>query len=96
MQSIGSTEVKVKANGTKAETKRKSRRKAGAPKETLHLKSKNAASALSTDDVNGMIATAAYFCAEQRRFEPGHELEDWLMAERQIKAALAPDASAGQ
>jgi hypothetical protein len=33
----------------------------------------------------GMIATAAYFLAEQRRFAPGHELEDWLAAEQQIK-----------
>jgi hypothetical protein len=30
------------------------------------------------------IARAAYFRAEQRRFEPGHEDEDWLAAEAQI------------
>ena len=29
-----------------------------------------------------MIAEAAYRLAEQRQFEPGHELEDWLAAER--------------
>jgi hypothetical protein len=33
-----------------------------------------------------MIATAAYYLAEQRQFEPGHELEDWTEAERQIRA----------
>jgi hypothetical protein len=27
------------------------------------------------------IAEAAYFRAEQRHFEPGHEVEDWLAAE---------------
>jgi hypothetical protein len=33
-----------------------------------------------------MIATAAYYLAERRNFEPGHELDDWLEAERQIHA----------
>jgi len=31
-----------------------------------------------------MIAEAAYYCAEKRGFEPGHELEDWLEAEARI------------
>ena len=30
------------------------------------------------------IAEAAYWRAERRHFEPGHELEDWLHAEREI------------
>lgn len=29
------------------------------------------------------IARSAYFLAEARGFEPGHELDDWLAAERQ-------------
>ncbi len=28
------------------------------------------------------IAELAYFKAEERGFEPGHELDDWLAAER--------------
>lgn len=31
-----------------------------------------------------MITTLAYYKAEQRGFEPGHELEDWLEAEREL------------
>ena len=31
-----------------------------------------------------MIAEAAYYRAEQRGFEPGHDLEDWLEAEARI------------
>ena len=31
-----------------------------------------------------MIATAAYFRAQQRGFEPGHELEDWFAAESEV------------
>lgn len=30
------------------------------------------------------VAMAAYFIAEKRGFEPGHELEDWLAAEAEI------------
>lgn len=34
------------------------------------------------------IARAAYQRAEQRGFEPGQEIEDWLAAEREIDAQL--------
>ena len=33
------------------------------------------------------VALAAYFIAERRGFEPGHELEDWLAAEAEIAKA---------
>lgn len=36
------------------------------------------------EDVSRMIATAAYFIAQERGFAPGHELDDWLEAERRI------------
>jgi hypothetical protein len=32
------------------------------------------------------IGKSAYFLAERRSFAPGHELEDWLAAERQRMA----------
>lgn len=32
------------------------------------------------------IAEAAYYLAEERGFVPGHELDDWLAAEREILA----------
>ena len=35
-----------------------------------------------------MIAEAAYYAAEQRNFQPGDELSDWLAAERIVDAAL--------
>jgi predicted metal-binding protein len=31
-----------------------------------------------------LIATAAYYRAQRRGFLPGHELEDWLAAEREV------------
>lgn len=36
-----------------------------------------------------MIATAAYFRAQRRGFEPGHELDDWLAAETEVVHARA-------
>jgi len=35
-----------------------------------------------------MIAQAAYFRAKRRGFAPGHEQEDWLIAEREVDAEL--------
>jgi hypothetical protein len=43
---------------------------------------------LSPVDRGAMIATAAYFRAERRNFESGHEIEDWLAAEAEVDAAL--------
>jgi hypothetical protein len=37
-------------------------------------------------DRQGRIAERAYWHATQRGFEPGHELEDWLQAEKEIDA----------
>jgi len=39
---------------------------------------------VSDADRQAMIATAAYLLSEKRRFEPGHELDDWLAAEAAI------------
>lgn len=35
-------------------------------------------------ELQGMIATAAYFLAAERNFAPGRELEDWFEAERRV------------
>lgn len=39
-----------------------------------------------------MIAEAAFFIAQSRRFTPCQELDDWLAAEREIEQRLSnPD-----
>ena len=40
-----------------------------------------------------MICEAAYYIAEQRGFEPGHDVDDWLAAERQIDGVLTSPAA---
>lgn len=36
-----------------------------------------------------MIATMAYYRAEQRNFEPGHDVEDWFECERIIDQMMS-------
>ena len=36
-----------------------------------------------------MIAEAAFYLAQRRNFEPGHEIEDWLTAEQSIDLLLS-------
>ncbi|MBI4404328.1 MAG: DUF2934 domain-containing protein [Deltaproteobacteria bacterium] len=43
---------------------------------------------VTADERRQMVEQAAYFLAEKRGFEAGHELEDWLSAERQIESRL--------
>ena len=45
---------------------------------------------ISAEERWRMVATAAYHRAEKRGFQPGHEVEDWLAAEREIDAVLKP------
>jgi len=52
------------------------------------IKSARAAE-LAHDEIDAMVAQAAYYIAEQRGFEPGHEIDDWLQAEAQIYDQLA-------
>jgi hypothetical protein len=42
--------------------------------------------AIAKPEFGAMIAERAYYRAEKRGFVPGHELEDWLAAEREIVA----------
>jgi Protein of unknown function (DUF2934) len=43
--------------------------------------------AVPVADLTAMIAIAAYYLAEQRHFAPGHDVEDWLAAEQQLRAS---------
>jgi len=40
----------------------------------------------TTADRLERIAEAAYRRAQRRNFEPGHDLEDWLEAEKEVDA----------
>ena len=44
---------------------------------------------VTADARRAMIAEAAYYMAEQRGFTAGRDVEDWLLAEEQVDAALS-------
>jgi hypothetical protein len=44
---------------------------------------------VSNEERHQLISEAAYYRAEQRSFEPGHELEDWLTAETDVERKLS-------
>jgi hypothetical protein len=47
----------------------------------------------SSEQMTAAVAMAAYFIAEKRGFEPGHELDDWLAAEAQLASAAQPSVT---
>lgn len=47
----------------------------------LSSKDKTSESKLNEQDRDSRVAVSAYYKAQARGFEPGHELEDWLTAE---------------
>jgi hypothetical protein len=53
--------------------------------EIVHMAAAEAASRAT--ERRELIATAAYFRAQKRGFEPGHELEDWFAAETELAHA---------
>jgi len=50
----------------------------------------NSGTRLSDEELHQLIAKAAYRRAEQRAFAPGHELDDWLQAEAEIRQTVGP------
>jgi hypothetical protein len=48
----------------------------------------SSAQSIGEEDRHDMIATAAYYRAEQRGFNGGFEMEDWLAAEAEIDGML--------
>ncbi|MDD5033149.1 MAG: DUF2934 domain-containing protein [Methylococcaceae bacterium] len=47
-----------------------------------------AVSSAGQDEIDRMIAEAAYYIAEKRNFEPGHEEDDWVSAREEVMSLL--------
>ena len=45
----------------------------------------NARADVSAEELRKLILEAAYYRAKQRGFTPGHELEDWIQAEAEVR-----------
>ncbi len=69
-------------SGTEAPSKRTSR---GSEKNSAAQDSLKPGRSALQPSREQMIAEAAYYCAEQRGFAPGHEMADWLLAEAEFE-----------
>jgi hypothetical protein len=59
------------------------------PKTTMRpLRADVVAAVIDPEHRRALIAQIAYYRAERRGFEPGHEAEDWLSAEAEVDTAL--------
>ncbi|MES9968468.1 MAG: DUF2934 domain-containing protein [Candidatus Thiodiazotropha sp.] len=79
------TKKKAKVSKKKAAKKKVVAKKTAAKKTT---KKRSASPAISPRERYEMIATMAFYRAEQRNFEPGHDVEDWLECESIIDGML--------
>ena len=86
-------------NAREQKSPRRSQRRAGAPGDVAVVgasEDADVAQPTAPDaeaqvaDHQIKIAMAAYFIAEKRGFEPGHELEDWVAAEAETAKAETP------
>jgi hypothetical protein len=48
----------------------------------------NTQAKLSPEDVYKLIQESAYFKAKARGFAPGHEVQDWIEAEQEVRQRL--------
>lgn len=53
----------------------------------------NSSTGISPEELRQMVANVAYFRAERRGFAAGHELEDWLEAEAEVRRQFGGAAS---
>ena len=86
-------EKPAKATAAKsAEKKVTPEKRPAAQKPVRTAESAHAASAhadasvsLSADEMHRLIQEAAYFKAKARNFAPGHEVQDWIEAESEVR-----------
>ena len=53
----------------------------------------NPGAKLSPEEVYRLIQESAYFKAKERGFAPGHEVQDWIEAEAEVRHRLEGRAS---
>jgi len=69
-------------NLTKTKTKTKTTRKNSIP--VMGIESGVGSLSGYSEDLYCRTAECAYYKAQSRSFEPGHEMEDWLAAEAEV------------
>lgn len=75
-----------KTSSKQTASKKVEKKKTSATKKTKQTSPKDIS--ISAEERWRMVATTAYLKAEARNFEPGHETEDWLAAEKEVDALI--------
>jgi hypothetical protein len=81
--------AKKKSSAKKAVTSKTTVKQVAAKKPVKKAVAKAKKGTVTPEQRWNMIAEAAYLKAEKRGFAPGHELEDWTLAEQEVEAILA-------
>jgi len=89
------TTTRGRVERASAPAARLAKRAPSAGKRSAKTPQRDDAGTVSATERALMIARAAYHRAERRGFVPGHEVEDWLAAEREINRLLGPPAPSG-
>jgi Protein of unknown function (DUF2934) len=83
---VSPTLSKPKVTVKRTVAKPKSPATAPASKPTIRKAKPTTKARPSDTELGGMIAAAAYHLAAERGFAPGHEVDDWLAAEKKVLA----------
>jgi hypothetical protein len=80
--SVTAAEAAAAAPGTEAGTRKTVNKKAAPKPELVRIDARATVVPINLDEE---IRRFAYLLSERRGFEPGHEAEDWLAAENEIR-----------
>ena len=69
------------ARKERAAAPKKARRSAKTPSSSAEVR-------VTPDELRKLISEAAYYRAKQRGFAPGHETEDWIEAEAEVRKRI--------
>ena len=63
-------------------------RKPSKPKAAPKTSAEKPSPPMSDEELQRLVAEAAYFRAQRRGFAPGYELQDWVEAEAEVKRLI--------
>jgi hypothetical protein len=82
LEVAATTPVATEANGNGSPAKKTVRKKISAKPEIVKSDTRTKLVPINVEDE---IRRLAYLLSERRGFEPGHEAEDWLAAEHEVR-----------
>ena len=72
----------------KPDTRAAAPRRATSAQRAAPITTTNVQAEVSPEEIRRLISEAAYYRAQERGFEPGHELDDWIQAESEVMGRI--------